>query len=128
MRALQLAAAALDNMVDELLVDFSLKGFQPRHIFFRLGPERVEDHLALAGGIDAPVDTKLLDRPVKTEAGRHHADGSDDRGGVGVDFIGRCRQPIPTACRHILAEGKHRHIGLAGQITNPLANQRRLHR
>ncbi len=69
MRALQLAAAPLDNMIDELLMDLGLKGFQPRHIFLGLGLERVENHLAVTGGIDAPINTNLLDGAVETETG-----------------------------------------------------------
>ena len=57
----------LGDLSDELLVDFGLQRFQPRHIrvFFRL--KRVKDHLVGAGGIDAAVNPQLFNSTVKTE-------------------------------------------------------------
>ena len=127
MRALQLAATPLDDMGNELLVNFSLQGFQPLDILFGFGPERIEDRLLFASCVDAPVNTKLFDCTVKTEPGRYHTDRPDDRGTIGVDLVGTRRKPVSAAGGDILAKGQHRHIGLARQIPDPLPDQRRLH-
>ena len=128
MRALQLAATPFDHMRNELLVNFGLQGLQSGDILFGFGAEGVEDGLAFAGRIDPPVDSEPFDRAVESEPGRHHADGPDDRGTVGIDLVGTCGKPVSAAGGDILAEGQHRHIGLARQIPNPLPDQCRLHR
>ena len=69
MITLQLAAAPFDDMGDELLVDFALKRFQPRHILFRFRPEWVEDRLVLASRIDPPVNAETFDGAVKAKTG-----------------------------------------------------------
>ena len=104
------------------------KRVQPRDVLGVLRPERVEQRLALAGGVDAPLDAERCDQLLEAEAGADHADRADDRGCVGEDLVGGAGQPVAARGRHVLDEGKHRQLLLVGQRADAPGDQRRLHR
>src|ERR1700732_3953701 len=60
------AAAALDER-DEALMDVLLDCLEMRHVLGLLRLERVEHTLALAGGVDAPLDAEPLHQAVEAE-------------------------------------------------------------
>src|SRR3990170_173734 len=59
--ALEALAAALLHQIDKSRVNFLLQYLEPLHVLGPLGLERVEDHLAFAGRVHAPLDTVFLD-------------------------------------------------------------------
>src|SRR3546814_3377602 len=84
------------------------------------------DGLALAGGVDAPLDAGLLHQLGKAEARGNDADGADDRRRLHEDLVGRAGQPVAAGGRDVFAEGQHRHVLLPGHVADALGDQRRL--
>lgn len=128
LRSGQAGAAAGAHHRLERLVHVGLEGLQMGDPVLPLRREGVEQHLLVAGGVEAPFDAVALDQPMQPEAGRHHADGADDGAFVGPDLVRRAGQPVAARGRGILAEGEDRHLLLFRQIADPLGDQRRLHR
>src|SRR5262249_61916621 len=79
-RAGERGAAARFHEQDEALMDFSLDRFQPLDILGLLRKEGIERHLALAGGVDPPLDAELFDQPVEAEGAAHDPDPAHDPG------------------------------------------------
>src|SRR5262249_60713982 len=63
----QARAAALLDEADEGLVNLALDRLQVLDVFRPLGQERIEHHLLLARGVDAPLDADLADRLVRAK-------------------------------------------------------------
>ena len=78
--------------------------------------------------MNAAIDANLLDRPIKAKPGRDNANRPNDRSTIGIDFVSAGSNPIPPACRDILAKSQNRHISLPGKVPYSLADQCRLHR
>ena len=117
------------HAVDELLVG----GIQ--HLLPELGLlgllrlERIEERLVLAGGIDASLDTELLHGADETEAGRRHADGTDQAGLVGVDLVGGAGDVVGAGGTQVADHRIDLDVRvLAAQATNLVIDIARLHR
>ena len=74
-----LPSAPLFDEIDEGRMHVTLQRLDPLNILRLLGEERIERVLALAGGIDAPLDTDLGDQLVQAEGRRDDSDRADDR-------------------------------------------------
>src|SRR5262245_26322430 len=105
----------------------ALEVLEQGHILRSLGSERIERTLVLAGSMDAPFDSEPVDQPVEAEAGRDDADGADNGGWVGVDFVASECEKVPAGGRDVLAEDVDTLLLLLGELADAAEDQVGLH-
>src|SRR5690606_7593463 len=86
LRRLQALAAAVAHHLFEDLVEIILQRLDARHVVRILRAEGIENRLALAGGVDAPLDAELFHQPREAKALGDDADRADDRGRLDKDL------------------------------------------
>src|SRR5690606_26191897 len=118
--------APATDMRDEVAMDLGLDALQPRHVLGALRPERIEQALVLAGGMDAALDAVPRDEIVQAERGMDDPDRADDRAAVDPDLVGGRGKPVSPRSGDILTEGKHRDLLLVGEAADARGDQARL--
>ena len=122
-----LAAARPDDL-DEVVVHFLLDRAQPRHVLRLLRLERVEDHLGLAGRVDAALHPDLAHRVDEAEAGGDDADRADDRRRIDDDLVAGAGDHVAARRADVLDEDDDRLLLLLGERADALVDQVRLDR
>ena len=123
-----LAAAAFLDQRDEVLVDVLLDRLDALHVLRLLRQERIEHHLALAGGVEPALDAELFHQLGEAERAADHADRADDRKGIADDLVGGAGQHVAAGGADILDEGDDRKLLFLGQLPDAAEDQMRLRR
>ena len=126
--ALQPVATPFLHQGNKSLVNILLDRLQAPHVVGIFRQEGIEHDLAFARGIHTAFDAELLDRLVEAEGGAHDADGTEDRGSIAEDFIGRAGDHVAAGGADILDEGQHGNLLFVRQLADAPVDQMRLHR
>src|SRR5262245_34490251 len=104
-----------------------LQVLEQRHVLGTFWPERIERAFVLADSMNAPFNSEPVDELVETEAGRDNADGANDGGGVGIDFIAGEGEEVAARGRDVLAEDVDPLLLLLGELPDAAEDQVGLH-
>src|SRR5262249_44427916 len=122
--AAELHVAAAANQLLETLMHVMLEREQPFDTLRVFREEGIEQRLVLAGCIKTTLNAEFAQGLGEAEAGADDADGSEERGLVGEDFIARKREPIAARSSYIFGEGDDGNTFLVGELTDAPVEQR----
>src|SRR5258708_4469910 len=113
-RLLEARSPALAHDLDELLLDLADHLLRVLAVLGVLGQERVEEILVLARGVDAPLDSQLVDGAGEAEAAHDHADRAHEARLVDVDLVGGDRNVVAARGAQVLDHGVEGRRGILG--------------